>query len=65
MEELYMFGKGDLLIMLSAFLSFLFSVSLWFGIGMAANQAAGAFVGIWVPSIISAGIYIHVARRPK
>jgi hypothetical protein len=57
-----MFGKGDLLIMLAAFLSFLFSVALWFGIGMTANKEAGIFVGIWVPSIISAGIYIHVAR---
>jgi len=60
-----MFGRGDLLIMLAAFLSFLFSVSLWFGIGMAANREAGVFVGIWVPSIISTGIYIHVARRLK
>jgi len=60
-----MFGKGDLLIMLAAFLSFLFSVSLWFGIGLVANREAGVFVGIWVPSIISSGIYIHVARRRK
>jgi len=58
-----MFGKGDLLIMLAAFVSFLFSVALWFGIGMAANKEAGIFVGIWVPSIISAGIFVHVARR--
>ena len=60
-----MFGKGDLLIMLAAFASFLFSVSLWFGIGMAANREAGVFVGIWVPSILSTGIYIHLARRSK
>ena len=58
-----MFGKGDLLVMLAAFLSFLFSVALWFGIVMSANKDAGMFVGIWVPSIISAGIYVHVARR--
>ena len=58
-----MFGKGDLLIMLAAFLSFLFSIALWFGIGMAVDQDAGIFVGIWVPSIISAGIYVHVGRR--
>ncbi len=58
-----MFGKGDVLILLSAFLSFLFSVSLWFGLGMAANKNAGIFVGIWVPSIIATGIYFHVARR--
>ncbi len=58
-----MFGKGDLLIMLAAFLSFLFSISLWFGIGMPADKLAGIFVGIWVPSIIATGIYFHVARR--
>lgn len=58
-----MYGKGDLLIMLAAFLSFLFSVSLWFGIGMSANKEAGIFVGIWVPSIIATGIYLNVARR--
>ena len=58
-----MFSKGDLVIMLAAFLSFLFSVSLWFGIGMTVNKEAGIFVGIWVPSIIATGIYFHVARR--
>ena len=58
-----MFAKGDLLVMLAAFLSFLFSIALWFGIGMSANKDAGIFVGIWVPSIISAGIYINVAWR--
>ena len=59
-----MFGKGDLLVMLAAFLSFLFSVALWFGLGMSADKNAGVFVGIWVPSIISFAIYFHVARRP-
>jgi hypothetical protein len=58
-----MFGKGDILILLAAFLSFVFSVSLWFGFGMTANQSAGIFVGIWVPSILSTGIYFRVARR--
>ena len=32
-----------------AFLSFLFSVSLWF----TDHQLEGIFVGIWVPSILS------------
>lgn len=60
-----MFAKGDLLIMLAAFASFLFSVSLWFGIGMVMNKDAGVFVGLWVPSIIASGIYLHVARRVR
>ena len=58
-----MFAKGDVLIMLAAFFSFLFSVALWFGFGMQANKEAGIFVGIWVPSIIGTGIYFNVARR--
>lgn len=59
-----MFAKGDLLILLAAFLSFLFSVALWFGIGVATNKNAGIFVGIWVPSIIATGIYVElIARR--
>jgi hypothetical protein len=49
--------------MISAFLSFLFSVALWFGIGIEMNKDGGLFVGTWVPSIISAAIYAHVARR--
>ncbi len=32
-----------------AFISFLFSVTLWFK----GNQLEGIFVGIWVPSILS------------
>lgn len=57
-----MFRLGDILIMLSAFLSLLFSVALWFGIGLEMNKDGGLFVGTWVPSIISAGVYMHVAR---
>ena len=58
-----MFNKGDLLILLAAFLSFLFSISLWFGIGMAADKEAGVFVGLWVPSILATGIYFQLAAR--
>ena len=56
-----MLGKGDVLILLAAFLSFLFSVSLWFGVGMQINKEAGDFVGLWVPSILGTGIFFHVA----
>jgi hypothetical protein len=59
-----MFHKGDVLILLAAFLSLLFSISLWFGFGMPANKDAGVFVGLWVPSIIGVGIYFQlIARR--
>ena len=44
---------------LAAFLSFVLSVSLWFG----GNHDAGVFVGIWVPSILALGIYVQNATR--
>ena len=54
-----MFSKADWMIFTAAFLSFLFSISLWFGIGMTASKEAGVFVGLWVPSILSAGHYVR------
>ena len=41
-----------------AFISFLFSVTLWF----TGNQLEGIFVGIWVPSILSASVAIRSRR---
>jgi hypothetical protein len=46
-----------------AFISFLLSVSLWFS----GRKEEGQFVGIWVPSILAAGIYFKLHfehRRP-
>lgn len=60
-----MFTKADWLILAAASLSFLFSVSLWFGIGMPASKESGLFVGLWVPSILSAGNYFRQAARAK
>jgi hypothetical protein len=42
-----------------AFLSFLYSVFLWFS----GNKLEGIFVGIWVPSILSLSIAIRQRRR--
>ena len=58
-----MLTKADWLILLAAFLSFVFSISLWFGFAMTPNKEAGIFVGIWVPSILSAGNYFRNAAR--
>lgn len=41
-----------------AFVSFLYSVTLWF----TGNQLEGIFVGIWVPSILSASVAIRQRR---
>ena len=43
-----------------AFISFLYSVSLWFS-GL---KLEGIFVGIWVPSILAASVAIR-QRRPQ
>ena len=44
-----------------AFLSFLFSVFLWFS----GDKLAGIFVGIWVPSILALSITIRQRRGNK
>ncbi len=52
-----MFRKSDVLILGAGFISFLFSISLWFGVFGPANRDAALFVGLWVPSILAAGMY--------
>jgi hypothetical protein len=44
-----------------AFLSFLFSVFLWFS----GDKLAGIFVGIWVPSILALSISIRQRNQNK
>jgi hypothetical protein len=60
-EGLMMLKASDYLIGVAAFISFLLSVYLWF----TGQKDAGMFVGIWVPSIISFGIYLKCAWRPR
>jgi len=60
-----MFTKADWLILLAAFFSFLFSITLWFGLGMNASKEAGVFVGLWVPSILSIGVYFRLAMKGR
>jgi len=47
-------ASGRALILLGAFVSFVLSVSLWFG----GNEQQGIFVGLWVPSILSLGAFV-------
>lgn len=60
-----MFKTQDYLILAAAFLSFLFSISLWFGAFGPADKEAGTFVGLWVPSILATGIYIQLRTRGR
>ena len=56
---------GDVLVLAAAFLSFLFSVSLWFGFFGAPDHDAGQFVGLWVPSILGVGIYFAIRSQRR
>ncbi|MEY4636818.1 MAG: hypothetical protein RJA55_2616 [Acidobacteriota bacterium] len=55
-----MFKIQDFMILGAAFISFLFSISLWFGAFGPPTREAGLYVGLWVPSILAAGIYIQL-----
>ena len=55
--------KSDKFTLSAAFISFLFSVSLWFGVFGEGNRDTAIFVGLWVPSILSLGLYGTIARR--
>ena len=46
--------QAKLLFLLASFVSLVLSVSLWFS----GHELQGIFVGIWVPSILSAGALI-------
>lgn len=52
-------SRARVLVLIGAFVSFIFSVSLWF-IGM---RDEGLFVGLWVPSILGLGNLLMPARR--
>lgn len=58
-----MFTKSDYLILGAAFISFLFSIALWFGILGPNQKDAGIFVGLWVPSILALGLYFKLNAR--
>ena len=63
-----MFQKPDYVVLMAAFVSFLFSVSLWFGLFGNEHREAGIFVGLWVPSILTLGLFFkisHLAKRLK
>jgi hypothetical protein len=54
--------KARVLILVAAFLAFLFSVGLFF----LDDETRGIFVGLWVPSILALGALILPSReRPR
>lgn len=59
--KIAMFNKSDYLILFAAFVSFVFSVVLWFS-GM---KVEGQYVSIWVPSILVFGLYLRAIQNRK
>ncbi len=51
--------RTRMFVLLGAFASFVFSVSLWF----TGAREEGLFVGLWVPSILSLGALVLPANR--
>jgi hypothetical protein len=50
---------SDILILLAAFLSLVYSEYSWFK----GEREGALFVGLWVPSIIGFGIYLKLINR--
>jgi hypothetical protein len=53
-----MFGKSDFFILLAVMISFFISGYLWF---VANDREQAIFTAIWVPAILSFGIYFKLA----
>lgn len=51
----------DILMLLSAFLSLIFSEIMWF-IG---EKEGAIFVGLWVPSILGFALYLKILNMQK
>ncbi len=51
----------DILMLLSAFLSLIFSELLWFK----GEKEGAIFVGLWVPSILGFAIYLKLIMKQK
>ena len=53
------FRQARWLIVIAASISLVLSISLWF----TGSHDQGIFVGIWVPSVLSAGILLLIGGR--
>lgn len=53
------FTSGDILLLVAALLSLVFSEIMWF----TGNKEHALFVGLWVPSILSFGIFLKLINK--
>ncbi len=52
---------ADILMLLSAFLSLVFSETLWF----MGDKEGAIFIGLWVPSVLGFAIYLKLLNAKK
>jgi hypothetical protein len=57
----YKFNITDALLFVAAFASLVYSEFLFFN----GNANEAIFIGLWVPSILCFGIYLHLIKRDK
>jgi len=55
------FTPADFLLLISAFLSLIFSEFLWFK----GEKEAGIVIGLWVPSILGFAILLKLIKNQK
>jgi hypothetical protein len=53
------FSSADILLLLAALLSLIFSEIMWF----TGNKEHALFVGLWVPSILCFGIFLKLINK--
>jgi hypothetical protein len=53
------FQRTKIAFLAAGFVSFLFSVSLWFFV----DKEQGLFVGLWVPSVLALGALVLAGER--
>ncbi|MEO6251942.1 MAG: hypothetical protein ABIO79_01440 [Ferruginibacter sp.] len=54
-------STADVLLLLAAFLSLIFSEILWFK----GEEHAAIFIGLWVPSILGFAVFFKLVNMPK
>lgn len=59
------YDTAEKITFIAAFISFLLSVALWFNVFGNGNRDTAIFVGLWVPSILTLGLYGSIARRNR
>jgi hypothetical protein len=61
MERLTPLQRTKMAFLLAGFVSFLFSVTLWFFV----DKEQGMFVGLWVPSVLALGALVLAGERDE